>query len=298
MSATILALDLGATKVAGVLDPSPRPAPSTLEWGPSADAAEELSALIDFARRIAETAERVAAVGVAAAPNVDDAGRVVRWPMRPHWEGVELGAALTDALGAGAVFRDDGAAGALAEADALGIGDVLYIGIGTGVAGGVVRGGRAQLEGPGVEIGHDKVDGSGPECACGRRGCLQAIASGRSILCAAAAGAGTDVDAATLHEAAIRGEGWAVEPLKLAGVAIARAAARVSELLGLGTVVVGGGFAHACPALFQEVDAALGATARDLPNTPVLRAAAHGDRSSLEGARLLARAMTRGDETA
>jgi glucokinase len=55
--------------------------------------------------------------------------------------------------------------------------------VGTGIGGGVIANGKLvrganDLAG---EIGHVTIDPSGPVCTCGRRGCLEAYASGPSI---------------------------------------------------------------------------------------------------------------------
>src|SRR5206468_8280806 len=60
----------------------------------------------------------------------------------------------------------------------------VYLTISTGVGGGVVIDGRLHRgpSGNGGELGHVTVDWHGRRCrGCGRRGCLEAYASGTSI---------------------------------------------------------------------------------------------------------------------
>jgi glucokinase len=60
---------------------------------------------------------------------------------------------------------------------------LLYITVSTGVGCGLILDGqiyRGSMGGAG-EFGHIVVDPSGPFCACGRQGCLEAIVSGRAI---------------------------------------------------------------------------------------------------------------------
>jgi glucokinase len=68
--------------------------------------------------------------------------------------------------------------GAGSEVDHL-----VFVTLGTGVGGGVIshdvllRG----AQGAGGELGHVTLQANGPRCACGNRGCLEALASGTAI---------------------------------------------------------------------------------------------------------------------
>ena len=79
-----------------------------------------------------------------------------------------------------------------------GVDDLAFVVIGTGIAatlvtGGVlVRGGSSKAG----ELGHVIVRSDGPPCACGQRGCLEAISSARAIADAYAARSGRTVDGA------------------------------------------------------------------------------------------------------
>jgi glucokinase len=57
------------------------------------------------------------------------------------------------------------------------------VGLGTGIGGGVITHGLLMrgAQGSGGELGHVTVQATGPRCACGNRGCLEALASGTSI---------------------------------------------------------------------------------------------------------------------
>ncbi len=79
-----------------------------------------------------------------------------------------------------------------------GVDDLAVVVIGTGIAvtlvtgGALVRGGAGQAG----ELGHVVVRPGGPPCACGQRGCLEAISSARAIADAYAARSGRPVDGA------------------------------------------------------------------------------------------------------
>ncbi len=58
-----------------------------------------------------------------------------------------------------------------------------FITVSTGVGGGIILNRQLQIGPNGVagHIGHTLADPNGPLCGCGRRGCVEAIASGRAV---------------------------------------------------------------------------------------------------------------------
>jgi kanosamine 6-kinase len=204
---------------------------------------------------------------------------------------MDLGAALRTLFPAAEVrWADDGDLAALAEARAAGCGDVVYVGVGTGIGGGVLVDGRPLpgLERGSCELGHLVVDRSGPRCACGRRGCVQAVASGPATLRRAARLRGGEVSFEELAEAVAEGRDWAVRSVHEACGAVAAAVVGVCELLSPRLALVGGGFAHGIPGFTDEVARQVGLTTRTGKEVCV-RPAALGALSSLHGAVLLAR---------
>jgi kanosamine 6-kinase len=233
----------------------------------------------------------VTAVGVAMPATVDPAGVVTAWPNRPGWVGAHLGTLFGAAFpGVPVRFADDGDLAAAAEAGAAGCADLLYLGVGTGIGGGIVSGGRL-WPGPArgsCELGHLIVDRSGPPCRCGRRGCVQAVASGPAVLARAAALLGRELSSADLVAAYTAGEGWAATCVHEGADALAAAVVGVAELAHPSLVLVGGGFAAALPGYVDEVAGRVAElTTAGRPAVPV-RPAALGGRSSLHGAVLLA----------
>ncbi|HWP95377.1 MAG TPA: ROK family protein [Syntrophomonadaceae bacterium] len=61
--------------------------------------------------------------------------------------------------------------------------NILYITMSTGIGGGLLLDGKLYrgCRGGAGEIGHMVIDPDGPLCGCGRRGCLEAMASGNAI---------------------------------------------------------------------------------------------------------------------
>lgn len=59
----------------------------------------------------------------------------------------------------------------------------MFVGLGTGIGGGIVLNGQLLrgAQGAAGELGHVTIHPTGPRCACGNRGCLEALASGSAI---------------------------------------------------------------------------------------------------------------------
>ncbi len=98
---------------------------------------------------------------------------------------VRLGSAVQEALGARVVLENDVRAAALGAHRVLAPDtDVLvFVGLGTGVAAGVVIDGRPHRGAHGLagEIGHVVVDPDGELCGCGAQGCLETVISGSAV---------------------------------------------------------------------------------------------------------------------
>jgi len=154
----------------------------------------------------------------------------------------------------------------------------------------LVLGGRLHrgAAGSAAEVGHMVVAVDGPACVCGRRGCVQALASGPAVLRETARRRGGPVDADGVAAGVRAREGWAVEPVRSAGRALAVAALSVAELVQPSCVRIGGGFAAVVPELVAEARLAVAAMARAGRPAPLVEPAGHGGLSSLRGAELLA----------
>lgn len=218
--------------------------------------------------------------GLACPGPLDHAAGVLhRVTGLPGWDGYPLRDALAERLGLPVVLDKDTNAAALAvlppgaggEAHAGGTGagpgagdSFGYLHLGTGLGAGLVLDGtlhRGARTGAG-EFGHQAVALDGPLCACGNRGCLEA-------LCLAAVGRGETAEAA-----------------RLLGVG----AANLVSLLDIDRVVLGGRTVLADPGLFvREVAAAMDPrTMRAAGRTVPVTVAPAGRRAVAEGAALLA----------
>lgn len=246
-----LALDIGGTKLAvGVVDPDGRVTalritPTRKEEGHAA----VVRRLFDLAHAsLAEAGlPAVDAVGISCGGPLDAEAGIVHRPLNlPDWDGVPLGELAAEEFGVPAHLVNDATAGMLAEhrhGAAHGARDALYLTLSTGVGGGAIVGGRLHRGAArnGGEFGHVMVRPGGRFCTCGRRGCLEAYASGTSIAIRAR-------DAVAAAEA----------PTVLAALGTVRAEDVVAA------VAAGDDVARA---LWDETTAAIGQAVTDLVNT-------------------------------
>jgi glucokinase len=185
--ATAIGLDVGGTKIAGgvvteagrILDREQVPTPPD-------DAAGTLAAMRAVVGRLRARHPEAEALGVGAAGLIDwPAGRV-RFAPHNAYDGLELRSLLREATGLPTIVDNDANAAAWAEARfgvRAGTDDMVLVAVGTGIGGGLVLDGQVYrgASGLGGEVGHLIVDPQGPICACGNRGCLEALASGSAL---------------------------------------------------------------------------------------------------------------------
>jgi len=173
-----------------------------------------------------------------------------------------------------------------ADGAAAGASVVFGVILGTGVGGGIVVDGKLV---PGKhhvagEWGHNPLpwqevsEFPGPQCWCGRRGCIEAFISGPAL--------GRDAgvaDAAVLPGAAAAGDAAARGALERHASRLARSLAQVVNFLDPDVIVLGGGLSNLphypealaplmAPFVFSDLCA------------PEIRRAQHGDSSGVRGA--------------
>ncbi len=120
--------------------------------------------------------------------------------------------------------------------------DLAYLSIGTGLAAGLVLGGRLRRGAYGAagEIGHVPVDSSGPLCSCGQRGCLEVSASGTALASAWPTEDGIP-PAQALFAAAAAGDARAGALKRSFAAAVADAVRMLVLTVDIDAVVLGGG---------------------------------------------------------
>lgn len=292
-----LGIDVGGTKVSLLVESRPgrdeevSADEDTFRWPATSDARQDLTLLAERVRLLlGRRPTLLSGVGVAMPATCDAAGVVRAWPGRPGWVGVDLAAFFRRLFPAAPVaLADDADLAALAEARAAGCGNLLYLGVGTGIGGGIVHDGSPWpgLARGSAEVGHLIVDRKGPRCDCGRIGCVQAVASGPATLRRAARLSGQDVGPAELADAVRDAKDWALEAIGESADALACAVVGLCEVAHPELVVVGGGFAAGMRDFTAMVGERAARLTRASGNLVPIRSAALGARSSLHGAILL-----------
>jgi len=192
MPTLLLGLDIGGTKSAAVVGdvaghvharvsgPTPQGA-----W-PEA-VAFMLALLRDVCGKVGRSAQDMAALGVSCGGPIDSrTGIVYTPPNLPHWDGVPLRDLLQAEFPLPVAMENDANATALAEHQwgaGQGTRDMAFLTMGTGIGAGLILDGalyrgRRDLAG---EIGHATILPDGPPCPCGKRGCLETLASGTAL---------------------------------------------------------------------------------------------------------------------
>ncbi|MER7073013.1 ROK family protein [Terrabacter sp. NPDC000476] len=231
------------------------------------------------------------AVGVVVPGLVDEAAGIGVWSANLGWRDLDLRSAVAARVDVPVAVGHDVRAGLLAEhrlGAARAVANVLFVPLGTGLASALLTGGELVTGAPWAgEIGHVVVVPDGPPCGCGRRGCLEAVASAGAIGRRWSEATGLTGDAEEVARRAAAGEPEAQRVWTEAIDALASVLAPVVAAAGTELVLVGGGLVHAGDALLVPLRAALADRVGHLGDVAV-EAAALGDRAGSLGAASLA----------
>ncbi|MET9972136.1 ROK family protein, partial [Streptomyces sp. NPDC006356] len=117
---------------------------SVFQWPSFESTRQDLAAFAAGVRELRDgLTNDIEAVGVAVPATVDRSGTVVTWPGRPGWAGFDLAGSLGMLFpGIPVRYADDGDLAALAEAHDADVRNLVHLGVGTGIGGGIVLDGR------------------------------------------------------------------------------------------------------------------------------------------------------------
>jgi predicted NBD/HSP70 family sugar kinase len=190
--------------------------------------------------------ERCRALGLAVSGDVDKEHGLVRYSPFLSWHQVPLARLAAEATGLTVTVENDVKSLTVAEqwfGEGIGASSFALVTVGMGIGCGLVVNDRVVAGSHGVagEIGHVPVGGEEPECHCGGRGCVEAIAGTAPILAAVRATTGRaslTIDEAI--DAAHAGDTGAREVFARAGHAIGLAMAAMANLVGPERIIVTG----------------------------------------------------------
>jgi len=200
-------------------------------------------------------------VGLASPGPLDPRTGVVYFsPNLPGWTNIPLAAKLRERTKREVVLSNDANAAALGEVffgAGKGTRNLLYLGLGTGVGGGIYSEGLLidGVRGMGGELGHVTVDLNGPRCTCGSVGCIEAytsawaltrdalalVDSGRGDAILRAAGDRNNVGPRALGQAASDGDAATLALLERAGHALGAGMASFVNIFNPEVIAIGGG---------------------------------------------------------
>jgi glucokinase len=210
--------------------------------------------------------EAIRGIGVSCGGPLDTkTGIIYAPPNLPDWVAVPVRQFFQEAFGLPVYVENDANATALAEwrfGAGRGYNNVVFITMGTGIGGGIILDGRLyhgtnDLAG---ELGHQTILIDGPLCGCGKRGCLEALASGPAIarlareslsygrhkrVLALADGKSSDISAAHVVAAAKEGDTFALQILNEAGTYMGLGLANVIQILNPEIIILGTIAVHA-----------------------------------------------------
>lgn len=265
-----LALDLGGTKVASALvNDSGHLLPGTRFQSPTgassstAELGESIRSVVTRTLATVPSDARMLGAGIGSAGPVNAADGLVSPLNLPAWRDYPLAALVQQLVpGLPVRLRLDGLCITLAEhwvGAGAGYDNVMGMVVSTGIGGGLILGGHtiAGPTGNAGHIGHIEVAGFDDPCACGGRGCIEAVASGPNTVRHARSLGWEGETGEQLAQSYRDGDRAALAAVMRSGHAIGQAIASAASLLDLDLVAVGGGFSHVSPDLLAEARSAI-----------------------------------------
>lgn len=188
-----LGVDIGGTKVAaGLVDArgnilSKTRVPMSSRGTEADGIASVEQAILTTLETRPQLGKAVAAIGISSPGPLDPRqGVIINPPNLPCWRNFHITKKLKTPDHLPVKLDNDANAAGLAEAvwgAGRGYESVFYATVGTGIGTGIVFGQRIYhgRTGCAAEGGHVSIDYRGPRCACGKIGCIEALAAGPAV---------------------------------------------------------------------------------------------------------------------
>ena len=290
-----IGIDLGGTKIEGILlDPQGVELTRRRVETPRNDYDQTLHAVVELVDGIEREHAIKARVGIGMPGTLSRVTGLVKNANSVCLIGQSLQQDLSRRLGRPVRLANDADCFTLSEAtDGAGGGAQSVFGVilGTGVGGGICWEGKL-LTGPnGItgEWGHNPLpwpqddERPGPECYCGKRGCLETFLSGPGLQQEFSQYSGKDLSPQSIGAQALAGDQEAEDALQRYENRLARGLATVINMLDPEVIVLGGGMSN-LERVYEHVPGLWGTWVfSDEVDTRLVQAA-HGDSSGVRGA--------------
>ncbi len=278
----VIGVDIGGTKVAaGIVDAQGNIVTHTRSSmncrATAADGlASVISAIESLLAKASETPAKIHQIGICAPGPLDPrTGVIINPPNVPCWRDFPLADEVAKHFSSAVKLDNDANAGGLAEhlwGAGRGFKNVFFATIGTGIGTGIVLDGKIfhGRTGSAAEGGHVSIDLNGPVCNCGKKGCIEVLASGTAIarrareklakspelgarLLALAGGDAASVRSEMVGKAAEAGDLLSREILDQTLEYLAVWLGNVVDLLEPEVIILGGGAGEMLRPCFQDI---------------------------------------------
>lgn len=294
-----IGVDLGGTKIEGILiTPDGRELSRVRRATPQGDYAATVRTIAELVHELEAGLDQTPLVGVGIPGAISPATGLVKNANSVCLIGKALDADISAAINRPVKLANDANCFAVSEAHdgaAKGADTVFGVILGTGVGGGICVHGRP-LTGPNAiagEWGHNplpwptEMDGHderpGPECYCGKRGCVETFLSGPGLSLDHQTHTFTSLPAEDIAAKATRGDAPCQATLHRFDHRLARALATVINTLDPDVIVLGGGLSN-LSRLYDNVPKLWGAWVFSDTVATKLVQNLHGDSSGVRGA--------------
>ncbi|TFJ93673.1 ROK family glucokinase [Lentibacillus salicampi] len=281
MEKSIIGVDVGGTTIKiGIIDNSGN---ILDKWEITTDRANSGALIVsDIWKSISQkldqhnmTKETVEGIGIGAPGFIDSASGYVFEAVNIGWKDMSLSDDL-QAISELPVFVANDANAAVLGENWKGAGgnvkNLVALTLGTGVGGGIIANGNILNGENGMagEIGHTTVDPGGVLCNCGRKGCLETIASATGMtrqamakmehhpesLLASRYQASGSITAKDIFELAHEGDVSCKEIIAYTADVLGLAIANAATIINPSKVLIGGGVSRAGEQFIQLIEAA------------------------------------------
>ncbi|MFC2064369.1 ROK family protein [Chloroflexota bacterium] len=257
----LIAVDIGGTKMRAASYPINGLFPIKnykIKWSNSPESPIDI--LHGLIKSVWVDNDEVKAISIASpGPIEPESGFIYDAPNIPGWTQFPLGEILRKTYPVPIFFGNDANLAVYGEwkyGAGIGHSNIFYITISTGIGGGIICNDQMIMgeKGLAAEIGHVIVQPDGPICSCGKKGHLEAFASGTAIVDyvktqinkghSSIVQFGSDLSAFDIANAAKQGDDLSIKAITRAGEYIGIALASFVHIFNPSVIILGGGVAQ------------------------------------------------------